>query len=243
MAVVVVEDCLELNQAQRQWGYSGNIPINSRDSLFPEMPPFSWPSQALGNITASSMSTIRNSNISPDELSLLVSAWCIPAAMCLPKLGVTELLGKVFASSTGLQALPQEKTKMTYSKHMQKKEITKHFMVSVHEIHVESALQEQNPMLWKDPHPGSLHQFILDVSYHICVEALLYLMLHRLFADHLSQNITWIIYLKVNMWILQYITGKCICEVNNLKFSGGKDHYPWGKHIAVHTWQSSSRLP
>lgn len=207
------------------------------------MPLFSWLSQALGNITGSSMSTIRSSNISPDQLSFLISAWCIPAAMCLPKLGVTELLGKVFASSTGLQALPQGKTKMTHSKHMQKKKITKHFMVSVHEIHVESPLQEQNPMLWKDPHPGSLHQFILDVSHHICIEALLYSMPHRLFADHLPQNITWIIYLKVNMWILQYTTGNHIHEVNNLMFSGGKDHDPWGKHIAVHTWQSSSTLP
>lgn len=89
---------------------------------------------------------------------------------------------------------------------MQIKETTQQLTVPVQETYLESPLQEQNSMLWNDPHSGSSHQFIL-VSYHICIDALLYWKLLRLFADHLSQNITWIIYLKVKMWILQYIIG------------------------------------
>lgn len=92
-----------LNRVQRQWGYSGNIPTNSRGSLFPEMPLCSWLSQALGNITGAPRSTTRNSNSNisyPDQLSLLISSLCIPAAMYLPRLGVTEPLGKAFPSST-----------------------------------------------------------------------------------------------------------------------------------------------
>lgn len=61
---------------------------------------------------------------------------------------------------------------------------------------------------------------------HIFIEDLVYRMLLRLFADHLPQNITWIICLKVKLWILQYITGNYISEAHNLMFSGGQDHYP-----------------
>lgn len=75
----------------------------------------------LGNITGAPRSTTRNSNsISyPDQLSLLIFAWCIPAAIYLPKLGAAEPLGKGFPSSTGLEALSQGKTKITRNEHMQ----------------------------------------------------------------------------------------------------------------------------
>lgn len=128
-----------LNQVRRWWGYSGNIPTNSRGSLFPEMPLFSWLSQTLGNTTGSSQGTIRRSNnISSDQPPLLTSAWLTTGVMYLPEPWVTEPLRKASTSSTEHEALSQSKMKMTCSKRMWMEEITKYFTVSAYEAYVEN---------------------------------------------------------------------------------------------------------
>lgn len=166
MTALAVADCLTeaLNQAGRWWGYNGNTPTNSRGSLFPEKPLFSWLSQApRGTIRRSN-----NSTFFPEQPPFLTSAWLIMGVLYLPKSWVTEHLGEASPSSTGLEALSQGKMKMTCSKYMWKEKITKYFIISAHETYVEMTQGSKVPCNQSTYIPAPPCQFETFHTSYVC---------------------------------------------------------------------------